>query len=41
MKAELGVQHAFMNDTRPDVYDAQTASEAWNDILAFLRAELL
>ncbi|MBW2273953.1 MAG: dienelactone hydrolase family protein, partial [Deltaproteobacteria bacterium] len=40
-RIHLGVQHAFMNDTRPDVYDAQTASEAWNEILAFLRAELL
>jgi carboxymethylenebutenolidase len=37
----LGVQHAFMNETRPDVYDAQTAAEAWNQLLAFLRAELL
>jgi carboxymethylenebutenolidase len=35
-----GVQHAFLNDSRPDVYDATTASAAWNDILAFLRAEL-
>ena len=36
----LGVQHAFLNDSRPDVYDAPGASDAWNDILAFLRAEL-
>jgi carboxymethylenebutenolidase len=36
----VGVQHAFMNDARPDVYDAPTATEAWNDLLAFLRAEL-
>jgi carboxymethylenebutenolidase len=40
VKIHLGVQHAFMNDSRPDVYDAHTASEAWNDVLAFLRAEL-
>jgi carboxymethylenebutenolidase len=40
-RIHLGVQHAFMNDSRPDVYDAETAAEAWNDILAFLRAELL
>jgi carboxymethylenebutenolidase len=36
----VGVQHAFLNDSRPDVYDAPTATEAWNDLLAFLRAEL-
>jgi carboxymethylenebutenolidase len=36
----LGVQHAFMNTDRPDVYDAPSATEAWNESLAFLRAEL-
>jgi carboxymethylenebutenolidase len=36
----VGVGHAFMNDSRPDAYDAHTAAEAWNDLLAFLRAEL-
>jgi carboxymethylenebutenolidase len=35
-----GVDHAFMNDTRPDVYDAPTADRAWAEMLAFLRAEL-
>ena len=39
-KTYLGVDHAFLNDSRPDVYDAATAREAWNDILSFLRAEL-
>ena len=39
-KTYLGVDHAFLNDSRPDVYDAPTATEAWNDLLAFLRAEL-
>jgi carboxymethylenebutenolidase len=39
-KSFLGVQHAFMNDARPEVYDAACAAEAWNDILSFLRAEL-
>lgn len=39
-KIYVGVQHAFLNDSRPDVYDAHTADEAWNDLLAFLRAEL-
>jgi carboxymethylenebutenolidase len=39
-KVFVGAQHAFLNDSRPDVYDAATAAEAWNDIRAFLRAEL-
>ncbi len=39
-KTFLGVQHAFMNHARPDVYDAAAADEAWNDTLSFLRAEL-
>lgn len=39
-KIYVGVQHAFLNETRPDVYDAPSAAEAWGDILAFFRAEL-
>jgi len=39
-KTYAGVDHAFLNDSRPDVYDAARAREAWNDILSFLRAEL-
>jgi carboxymethylenebutenolidase len=35
-----GTQHAFLNETRPDVYDAESAVAAWNKILAFLRSEL-
>jgi carboxymethylenebutenolidase len=35
-----GVDHAFLNDTRPDVYDADAASRAWAEAIAFLRAEL-
>lgn len=35
-----GVDHAFFNDSRPDVYDAQAAARAWADTLAFFRAEL-
>jgi carboxymethylenebutenolidase len=35
-----GVDHAFFNDTRPDVYDAKAAARAAAETLAFLRAEL-
>jgi carboxymethylenebutenolidase len=34
------VDHAFANDTRPDVYNARAAAEAWTDTLNFFRAEL-
>ncbi len=39
-KIYVGVQHAFLNDSRPDVYDAATATEAWSEIVTFLRAEI-
>ncbi len=35
-----GVDHAFFNDTRPEVYDAQEADRAWRDTVAFFQAEL-
>jgi carboxymethylenebutenolidase len=35
-----GVHHGFMNDTRPDRFDATAAAEGWDRLLAFLRAEL-
>lgn len=35
-----GVSHAFMNDARPDVYDAAMAAKAWHDIETFFEAEL-
>ena len=35
-----GVDHAFFNDTRPEVYDAHEAERAWRDTLAFFQAEL-
>jgi carboxymethylenebutenolidase len=41
LQTYIGVGHAFLNDSRPDAYDAATAREAWSDILAFLRAELV
>lgn len=35
-----GAHHAFFNDTRPEVYDAEAASLAWTRALSFLRAHL-
>ena len=32
-----GADHAFFNDTRPDVYDAARAAECWSRMLAFCR----
>jgi carboxymethylenebutenolidase len=40
LQTYVGVQHAFLNDARPDVFDADTAAEAWRDIQSFLDAEL-
>jgi carboxymethylenebutenolidase len=35
-----GADHAFFNDTRPEVYDAEASSLAWTRTLSFLRAHL-
>jgi carboxymethylenebutenolidase len=35
-----GTDHAFFNDTRPEVYDADAARDAWDRTLGFLRTEL-
>ena len=35
-----GVDHAFFNDERPEVYSPDAASDAWRRTLAFLRAHL-
>jgi carboxymethylenebutenolidase len=32
--------HAFFNDTRPEVYDPEAARDAWRRTLSFLRANL-
>ena len=32
--------HAFFNDTRPEVYDPAAAKDAWDKTLAFFRREL-
>lgn len=36
-----GVGHAFMNDSRPDVFDAAATERAWGMMVSFLRAELV
>jgi len=33
-------QHAFFNDTRPEVYDPEAAADAWKRTIAFCRREL-
>jgi carboxymethylenebutenolidase len=35
-----GVDHAFVNDTRPEVYDAEAAQLAWERTLDFFRSHL-
>jgi carboxymethylenebutenolidase len=35
-----GVDHAFFNDTRPEVYNAEAASSAWRQTVGFLRSTL-
>jgi carboxymethylenebutenolidase len=35
-----GTDHAFFNDTRPEVYDAAAAEDSWRRTLAFLREHL-
>jgi carboxymethylenebutenolidase len=35
-----GTQHAFFNDTRPEVYDAEASALAWGRAVPFLRSTL-
>jgi len=35
-----GTDHAFFNDTRPEVYDADAAADAWRRTVGFLREHL-
>ena len=35
-----GVDHAFFNDTRPEVYNAEAANAVWARSLAFFQAHL-
>ena len=40
VQVQPGVHHGFMNETRPDRFDAAAAGQGWDRLLAFLRAEL-
>jgi carboxymethylenebutenolidase len=40
MKIYEGADHAFFNDTRAEVYDAEASADAWQRTLAFLREHL-
>jgi carboxymethylenebutenolidase len=40
LQTYVGVQHAFMNESRLEVYDAETAARAWRDVETFFEAEL-
>lgn len=35
-----GTHHAFFNDTRPEVYDAQSASQAWDRLIPFFKEHI-
>ncbi|HYP52583.1 MAG TPA: dienelactone hydrolase family protein [Pyrinomonadaceae bacterium] len=35
-----GTDHAFFNDTRPEVYDREAAEDAWRRTVGFFRANL-
>jgi carboxymethylenebutenolidase len=35
-----GTDHAFFNDTRPEVYDAEAAADAWRRTVEFFREHL-
>jgi carboxymethylenebutenolidase len=40
VKIYEGADHAFFNDTRPEVYDPAAAADAWRRVVAFFRASL-
>jgi carboxymethylenebutenolidase len=40
VKIYKGADHAFFNDTRPEVYDAEAAADAWQRTIALLRGHL-
>jgi carboxymethylenebutenolidase len=40
-KTYPGTHHAFFNDTRPEVYDAAAAGDAWQRTIALFRQQLV
>ena len=40
VKIYTGAKHAFFNDTRPEVYDADAAADAWQRTIKFFREHL-
>ena len=40
VKVYNGVGHAFFNDTRPEAYNKAAASDAWQRVIDFLKANL-
>jgi carboxymethylenebutenolidase len=40
MRIYTGTQHAFFNDTRPEVYNAKAAQDAWRRTIDFFREQL-
>ncbi|HYN83973.1 MAG TPA: dienelactone hydrolase family protein [Pyrinomonadaceae bacterium] len=40
MHVYAGTDHAFFNDTRPEVYDAEAAADAWRRTVEFFRRRL-
>jgi len=41
VKIYPGAKHAFFNDTRPEVYDADASADAWQRTIKFLREHVL
>ena len=35
-----GTDHAFFNDTRPEVYNAEASKDAWRRVIEYFRANL-
>lgn len=40
LEVHPGVDHAFFNDTRPEVYDATQAGRAWGETISFFRSAI-
>ena len=40
LEVHPGVDHAFFNDDRPEVYDATQAARAWSETIDFFRATI-